>query len=86
MGLAPGLTVTTSLEPVEVILNGPLPRLELLEADEVRVVLDLFDLLPGVHQVEPEVIAPDKIVARSVSPPALQVAISSLPSPTPSEK
>jgi len=85
MGLAPGLTVTTSLEPVEVILNGPLPRLESLEADEVRVVLDLFDLPPGVHQVEPEVIALDKIVARNVSPPVLQVEISSLPSPTPVE-
>jgi diadenylate cyclase len=73
--LSPTLTVTTLLEPVEIILNGPLPQLEALEPGDVQVVLNLFGLSAGVHQVEPEVIVPEGIVARSVSPPVLQVEI-----------
>jgi hypothetical protein len=52
-----------------------------METDDVRVVLNLFGLSSGMHRVEPEVITPDGITVRSVSPPILQVEIASLPSP-----
>jgi YbbR domain-containing protein len=86
LGLSPGLTVTTSLEPVEVILNGPLSQLESLEAGDVRAVLNLFDLSSGIQQIKPEVIAPEGIIVRSVSPPILQVEISNLPASEPTDK
>ncbi len=81
-GLRPGLTATVSLETVEVILSGPLPMLETLEADDVRVVLDLFDLPHGTHQVEPQVVVPEGLTAQSIIPATVQVEIFVPPTPT----
>lgn len=75
-GLEPGYTVTVSPGAVEVILSGPLPRLQLLTADDVRIVLDLFELPVGSHQVEPEVIVPEEIIPQGVIPATVQVRIS----------
>jgi hypothetical protein len=58
-----------------VILSGPLPLLEGLEPNDVRVVLDLFGLLVGSHQIEPQVVVPEGIVAQNILPAALQVEI-----------
>jgi len=81
-GLEPGFTATLSPDVVQVVLNGPLPRLEALTPDDVRVVLDLFGLPPGTHQIEPEVIAPEEISAQSVIPATIQVRISDTPMAT----
>lgn len=81
-GLGPGLTATVSPETVKVLLSGPLPVLETLKPEDVRVVLDLFDLSVGTHQIEPDVITPDKVTAESVNPAALQVEIAATPTPT----
>lgn len=78
-GLEPGLTATLSPDVVQVVLNGPLPRLEALEPDDVRVVLDLFGLSTGTHQIDPEVIVPEEITAQSVIPATIQVRISDTP-------
>jgi hypothetical protein len=74
-GLGPSLTSTVSPQTVEVILGGPLPLLETLEADDVRVVLDLFGLPLGTHQIEPQVVVPEGITAQSILPPTVQVEI-----------
>ena len=84
-GLRPGLTATVSLETVEVILSGPLPMLETLEAGDVRVVLDLFDLPRGTHQVEPQVVVPEGLTAQSIIPATVQVEIFVSPTPTPKQ-
>ncbi len=81
-GLEPSYTATLSPGIVQVVLNGPLPRLETLRADDVRVVLDLFELPEGVHQIEPEVIAPEEIMPQSVIPATIQVKIAEAPTPT----
>lgn len=81
-GLEPGYTVTLSPDVVQVVLNGPLPRLESLAPGDVRLVLDLFDLPVGTHQIEPEVVAPDQITAQSVIPATIQVRIAEVPTPT----
>lgn len=81
-GLEPGYTVTLSPDVVQVVLNGPLPTLETLGPDGVRVVLDLFELPTGTHQVEPEVIVPEDVTPQSVIPATIQVRIASVPSPT----
>jgi YbbR domain-containing protein len=80
-GLSPGLTVTTSLDPVEVILGGPLVLLEGLDTSDVRVVLDLFNVPAGSHQIEPLAIVPEGLTAQSISPPLLQIEISTAPNP-----
>jgi len=86
-GLGPGLTATVSPETVEVILSGPLPLLETLEADDVRVVLDLFGLPHGTYQIEPqEVVVPEGVTAQSILPATVQVEIFAAPTPTPTEQ
>lgn len=84
-GLEPGLTATISPETVEVILSGPLPLLDALEADDVRVVLDLFDLPHGTHQIEPQIVVPEGVTAQSILPPTVQVEIFVPLTPTPTE-
>jgi YbbR domain-containing protein len=82
-GLGPGLTATVSLETVEVILSGPLPLLEAPEVDDVRIVLDLFDLPRGTHQIEPQVVVPEGLIAQSIIPATVQVEIFTAPTPIP---
>jgi YbbR domain-containing protein len=82
-GLEPGYTATVSPDTVQVILSGPLPRLESLTPDDVRLVLDLFELSVGTHQIEPEVIAPAEITAQGVIPATVQVRISEVADLTP---
>ena len=79
--LEPGFTATVSPETVEVILSGPLPLLEALEADDMRVVLDLFDLPRGTHQIEPQIVVPEGVTAQSVNPATVQVEIFTAPTP-----
>ena len=74
-GLEPGFTTIVSPETVAVILSGPLPLLEMLAADDVRVILDLFGLRPGTHQVKPQVVVPEGTTAQSILPPTVQVEI-----------
>ncbi len=82
-GLEPGYTATVSPDTVQVILSGPLPDLETLTPEDVRVVLDLFELSVGTHQVEPEVIAPGEIEPEGVIPTTVQVRISEITDLTP---
>ena len=81
-GAGDDMRITVSLEEVEVIVSGPLPRLELLGPEEVRVLLDLTGLLPGSHLVQPTVVVPEGIVKEGVIPEAIEVLIESLITPT----
>lgn len=81
-GMLPGFTVTLSPESVDVILSGPIARLEALHSDDVQVILNLFNLSLGTHQVTPDVIAPDGITVASVLPATIQVSISEIITPT----
>ncbi|MCX7682902.1 MAG: hypothetical protein N2508_13220, partial [Anaerolineae bacterium] len=82
-GLGPGLTYTVSPATIEIILSGPMPLLETLDTDDVRAVLDLFNLGRGVHQVGPHIVVPEGIVAQSILPTNVQVEIFIIPSPVP---
>jgi len=85
-GLEPSFTATVSPDTVEVILSGPLPRLETLEAEHVRIILELFGLPAGIHQIEPLIVAPEGLTVQSVNPATAQVEIVALPTPTPTEQ
>ncbi|HDQ70793.1 MAG TPA: hypothetical protein ENN19_01710 [Chloroflexi bacterium] len=83
-GLEPNFAAKISPETVEIILSGPLPMLESISpAEDVRVVLDLFDRARGTYQIEPEVIVPEGVTTQSILPSTLQVEIFSKLTPTP---
>jgi YbbR domain-containing protein len=82
-GLPSGLRATASPEVVDVILSGPLPKLEMLKPEDVQVTLNLFDLEQGTHKVVPTAIAPEGITVESILPDTIEVEISIAPTPTP---
>jgi YbbR domain-containing protein len=75
IGVSEHLTTTVSPELVDIVLNGPLPRLNTLTADDVRVLVDVSGLQAGVTQLTPRVITPDGITAQSVVPATVQVEL-----------
>ncbi|NOZ26622.1 MAG: hypothetical protein GXP39_01030 [Chloroflexi bacterium] len=82
-GVAPGLQANVLLDKVDVFLSGPLPRLEALQPTDVRVVLDLSGLGPGVHNVRPVIVTPEGVRVDSWLPETVEVEIVELPTPTP---
>ena len=74
-GLPPGMDTRLSPETIDVVLTGPLPKLQSLNPDDVRVVLDLVSLGAGTHQVKPQAVVPQGVVAESLLPATIQVTI-----------
>ena len=82
-GLAPGMGVILSPASVDIILLGPLPLLENLTLEDVRVILELQGLGAGTYQVTPEVLLlSDRLRAENVLPGLIEVVIAPA-SPTP---
>jgi YbbR domain-containing protein len=83
-GLAPDMVAKASPDAVDVILSGPLPRLEPLKRDEVQVIMDVYGLAPGVHKIAPTVVVPEGLKAESVLPDMVEVQIEPklVPAPT----
>lgn len=76
-GMRPGFEALVEPEQVRVVLFGPLPVLDSLAEEDVRVILDLFGLEPGRYSIVPDVDIPDRgIEIRSVQPSAVTVTIS----------
>lgn len=82
-GLGAGLSYTLTLDVVNVFLSGPLPKLTALGEDQAPVILDLTGLGPGVHAIEPQVLAPSDITVEGVSPATIEVTVTAIPTPTP---
>jgi len=74
-GLRETRSALASPSEVDVILSGPLPKLQSLTARDVKVVADLFGLDPGVHKVEPTVVVPEGLRVESVLPNIVEVEI-----------
>jgi YbbR domain-containing protein len=82
-GLEDELYASASPEQVNLILNGPLPTLEALTSDDLRVVADLLGLQIGTHQVTPEVIVSSpEVRVQSILPDTIEVTITDVPPPT----
>jgi YbbR domain-containing protein len=78
-GLAEDLDADIEPENVRVVLFGPLPVLETLVDEEVRVTVDLFGLEAGIYSLDPVVNFPDRgIELRSVQPSLVTVNITRL--------
>jgi YbbR domain-containing protein len=83
-GLGPGLVAQPSPNVVDVILSGPLPTLDTLLPTDVRVVINVLNLEPGIHQVRPEVIVlPERVTVQTVLPATIEVLIVPADSITP---
>ncbi len=83
-GLGTGLAAFPSPSTVDVILSGPLPTLDSLTPESIRVVLNLLDLQPGLHQVTPEIIVlPEGVTVQTVLPSTIEVLIIGPGTPTP---
>lgn len=76
--LGDGLEAKVFLETVTVILSGPVPQLDALEEDDVRVVLDLSGLGTGIHTVTPRVELPQDISQDGILPETVEVVITSM--------
>ncbi len=75
-GLGENLEAVVDPEEVRVVLFGPLPILETLLDEEVRVTVDLFDLGTGIYSLEPAVTFPDRgVELRSIQPSLVTVNI-----------
>lgn len=84
IGLNPEYIVTISPETVDVILSGPLPTLDELNASDVRVILDLSELTPGTYQLKPRVeLDIPELLVESILPETIEVVISIPPTATP---
>ncbi|MCC6260740.1 MAG: hypothetical protein IT311_07735 [Anaerolineales bacterium] len=83
IGLRDGLTAVVSPLTVDVIASGPLPLLDMLTRQDVRVTVDLTGLGIGTHQVTPKVeILLSKAVVESILPNTIEVVISANGVPT----
>ena len=75
-GLAEGLEAILDPEEVRVFLFGPLPALESLSEEDVRVTLDLLNLEIGTYNLEPLVsISVNDVMERSIQPATITVII-----------
>ncbi len=71
-----GFSATLSAETVRVLLYGPKETLDSLQEDDVRVTLDLLNLEPGKHSLEPNVtLSVNDLETRSVQPSVITVDI-----------
>jgi YbbR domain-containing protein len=82
-GLRETRSAVASPSAVDVILSGPVPRLQSLTAREVTVIADLFGLDPGTHKVELTVVVPEGLRVESVLPDTVEVEITVGPPLTP---
>ena len=77
IGLGNRLKASFSPVLVTVILSGPIPILDQLQVSEdVVVTVDLTDLKPGIHQIEPKVeLRRSDIAVQSIFPVVISVTI-----------
>ncbi len=76
VGLGAGLAAQVSPANVDVIVSGPLPVLDTLTRQDVRVTVDLTGLSVGVHQIVPKVEALiADVIVESILPNTIEVVI-----------
>lgn len=75
-GIDPDFIWTASPERADVILSGPIPRLQALALDDVKVIVDLFGLKPGTYKLRPTVFLPDDLGVKAILPDTIEVTIS----------
>lgn len=84
IGLTQGMLAQVSPATVDVILSGPLPVLDTLTRQDVRVSVDLTGLNSGSYQLTPKVeILASNVTVESILPGTVGVVIGPSPTATP---
>ena len=84
IGLENDLNVQISPTNVDIILSGPLPILDTLTRQSVRVTVDLTGLTAGTYQLSPIVeVLVANIAAESILPNTIEITLIPLEQPTP---
>lgn len=79
IGLSENLNVQISPTSVDIILSGPLPILDTLTRQSVRVTVDLTGLAAGTHQLTPVVeVLVSNVVVESILPNTVEITLSPL--------
>ena len=84
-GLQPNLSATPSPDVVDVIISGPVPKLDALKPEDVQVVLDLYELQRGTYKITPDVFVPEGLKVESILPDTIEVEIDFGPSFVPTQ-
>lgn len=86
VGLGDGLSAQISPAEVDVILSGPAPLLDSLLLQDIRVIVDVTELAPGIYQLKPrvEILVAD-IVVETILPNTVEVTITPAVTPTPGQ-
>jgi YbbR domain-containing protein len=77
IGVPKGVKVNPSPTTIDIVLSGSLPRLNSLKDEDVRVIIDVKDLKPGINIVEPQIVKPEGITVQSIQPATIQVELTS---------
>ena len=83
VGLPADWSAQVSPATIDVIVSGPLPLLDTLTRQDVRVTIDVTDLTEGAHQLEPKVeILISDVIVESILPGTVEVVLASNTAPT----
>jgi len=83
-GLPSTMSAQISPTTVDVIISGPLPLLNTLTHQDVRITVDVTGLGEGAHQLTPTVqILISNLQVESILPETVEVILSTNPTPTP---
>ncbi len=84
IGLTPELNAEISPAGLDVILSGPLPMLDALRPEDIRVTIDLTEYQAGTYQLTPQVtVALAELQVQSILPESVEVILTSMVTPTP---
>ncbi len=85
VGLRSGNVLHITPDTVDVILSGPMPELQALQIEDVRVEVSLFGMGPGRYRLVPTVLLPDgsNLKVERMAPDAVEVIITEAPEGTP---
>jgi YbbR domain-containing protein len=82
-GLPADWSAQVSPATIDVIVSGPLPLLDTLTRQDVRVTIDVTGLTEGAHQLEPQVeILISDVIVESILPGTVEVVLASNATPT----
>ena len=84
IGLPGTLSAELVPETISVVISGPLPILDTINAEDIRVYLDLTDYEVGTYQLQPVVELPsEEITLVSIQPDLVDFEVVIAPTPTP---
>lgn len=70
-----GLEAVLNISTVDVYLTGPMNLLNELTAQNLTIALDLTNIRPGTHELQPTIVLPDESINHQIVPDTIEVHI-----------